>query len=75
MKIRKILSVPFILLIRIYQYTLSPFLGGRCRFVPTCSAYAIEAFQKHNVFKALYLTIRRITRCHPWGGHGYDPVP
>ena len=46
-----------------------------CRFVPTCSEYAIEAIKKHGPFKGLYLAVRRILRCHPWGGSGYDPVP
>lgn len=73
--IKSTLNAPFILLIRIYQYTLSPFIGRQCRFTPTCSNYSIEAFRKHGPIKGIYLTIKRITRCHPWGGHGYDPVP
>ncbi|HEX3009480.1 MAG TPA: membrane protein insertion efficiency factor YidD [Bacteroidales bacterium] len=72
---KKILSYPFIIIVRIYQYTLSPFLGGRCRYTPSCSEYAIEALKKHGVFKGLYLSVKRILSCHPWGGHGYDPVP
>ena len=64
-----------ILLIRLYQITLSPWLGNACRYTPTCSQYAIEALQKHGALKGLYLAVRRILRCHPWGGYGYDPVP
>ena len=61
--------------IRVYRYALSPFMAGRCRFFPTCSAYAEEAIIKHGALKGGYLASRRILRCHPWGGSGYDPVP
>jgi putative membrane protein insertion efficiency factor len=71
----RILSLPFIALIKLYQWILSPLLGPKCRFTPTCSQYAIEALKKHGVFKGLWLTVKRLGRCHPWGGHGYDPVP
>jgi len=71
----RILSLPFIALIKLYQWIVSPMLGPKCRFTPTCSQYAIEALKKHGVFKGLWLTVRRLSRCHPWGGHGYDPVP
>ena len=64
-----------ILLIRFYQKFISPLTPPACRYTPTCSQYAIEALQKHGPFKGLWLAIRRILRCHPWGGHGYDPVP
>ena len=70
-----ILSLPFIALIRIYQLVISPWLGPKCRFTPTCSQYSLEAFKKHGVFRGFWLTIKRISRCHPWGGSGYDPVP
>ena len=73
--ILKILSYPFIALIWIYQKMLSPLIGPKCRFTPTCSHYAMEAFKKHGVFKGLWLSVKRIARCHPWGGSGYDPVP
>ena len=73
--IKKVLIAPFILLIRFYQVCISPLKPPTCRFTPTCSQYALEAFRKHGVFKGFYLTVRRILRCHPWGGHGYDPVP
>ncbi len=72
---KKIVIYPFVLLIRIYQYTISPFFPNSCRFTPTCSQYGIEAFQKYGVFKGFWLTLKRVLRCHPWGGSGYDPVP
>jgi uncharacterized protein len=71
----KVLAFPFIILIRFYQWAISPWLGAQCRFTPTCSHYSLEAFQKYGIFKGLWLTCRRIARCHPWGGRGYDPVP
>ena len=71
----KILSWLLVLPIRFYQICISPLLGPSCRFTPTCSEYARQAILKHGPFKGLYLAIRRILRCHPWGGSGYDPVP
>ena len=71
----QILSFPFVALIKIYQWIISPIIGPKCRFTPTCSTYSLQAFKKYGVFKGLWLTARRIARCHPWGGHGYDPVP
>jgi len=71
----KILSYPFILLIKFYQYVVSPLLGPKCRFTPTCSQYAVEALKKHGLLKGGWLTIKRISRCRPGGGSGYDPVP
>lgn len=62
-------------LIRLYQLFLSPLLGPSCRFTPTCSAYAMEALQQHGVVAGGWLALKRILRCHPWGGMGYDPVP
>ncbi len=73
--ILQILSLPFVALIKLYQWILSPWLGSQCRFTPTCSNYSLQAFKKYGVFKGLWLTVRRIARCHPWGGKGYDPVP
>ncbi|QEC53414.1 membrane protein insertion efficiency factor YidD [Anseongella ginsenosidimutans] len=73
--IKKALNSLLIGFIRAYQLLLSPLLGGSCRFTPTCSQYGIEAIRKHGPFKGLWLTIKRIGRCHPWGGHGEDPVP
>jgi putative membrane protein insertion efficiency factor len=74
-KLLKILSYPFILLIKLYQYGISPLLGPKCRFTPTCSQYALEAFKKYGLFKGMWLAVRRISKCHPGGGSGYDPVP
>lgn len=65
----------FILPIRFYQLCISPMLPAACRFTPTCSQYAVEAIMKHGIIKGSYLAVRRILRCHPWGGSGYDPVP
>ncbi|MDD5586701.1 MAG: membrane protein insertion efficiency factor YidD [Alphaproteobacteria bacterium] len=62
-------------LIWLYRHSLSYFLGSRCRFTPTCSAYADEALSRHGPFKGSWLALRRLGRCHPWGGQGYDPVP
>lgn len=65
----------FIALVKIYQYTLSPLLPRSCRYEPSCSQYAVEAFQKHGPFRGFWLALKRVSRCHPWGGHGHDPVP
>ena len=65
----------FLLLVRAYQLLLSPMLGASCRYTPTCSQYAIEAIRKYGPFRGGWLAIKRIGRCHPWGGHGHDPVP
>ncbi len=62
-------------LIRLYQWTLSPFVGRSCRFQPTCSRYFAEALRVHGLFRGFALGVRRLGRCHPLGGHGYDPVP
>jgi len=65
----------FIAIIRFYQLVISPILPSACRYTPTCSAYGIEALKKHGAIKGSVLTIKRIMRCNPWGGHGEDPVP
>ena len=77
---RRVLSflarIPRLLLIGVvrgYQLILSPHIGGACRFQPTCSEYAIEAFRRYGAVRGLVLTVYRLARCHPWGGHGYDP--
>jgi len=73
--VRKVCVFPFIVLIKIYQTCISPFTPAACRYTPTCSQYALEAFRKYGPFKGFFLTFKRIMRCHPWGGSGYDPVP
>lgn len=72
---KKLLSQPLIWLIKFYQKFISPLCPGVCRYRPTCSQYMIEAIQIHGIFKGGWLGIKRICRCHPWGGNGYDPVP
>nr|WP_299799739.1 membrane protein insertion efficiency factor YidD [Carboxylicivirga sp. M1479] len=61
--------------VKLYQWFISPFLGASCRYTPSCSQYTVEALKKHGPFKGLYLSIKRILSCNPWGGHGHDPVP
>jgi len=72
---KKIATYPFILLIRFYQAAISPYTPAACRYSPTCSSYSLEALQVHGLFKGSWLAIKRIGKCHPWGGSGYDPVP
>jgi putative membrane protein insertion efficiency factor len=72
---KKIIIAVLTTSIKIYQLLLSPLLGpNKCRYTPTCSEYAHESLQKHGITKGLWLSIKRIARCAPWGGHGYDPV-
>ena len=66
-----LLSLP----VHFYRMCISPMLPPSCRFTPTCSQYALEALRKHGALRGSWLTIRRLLRCHPWGGSGYDPVP
>ena len=61
-------------LIKLYQFTISPLLGTNCRFIPSCSNYAIQAIEEKGVFKGIYFSLRRVLKCHPFGGSGYDPV-
>jgi len=61
--------------VRTYRLLASPWVGHGCRFQPTCSAFALEALERHGAWRGTWLLLRRIGRCHPWGGHGYDPVP
>lgn len=74
-QVRVILSLPFIFLIKLYQWVISPVLGPKCRYTPSCSEYALEALRKYGPLKGGWLALKRLSRCHPWGGHGYDPVP
>lgn len=69
------LSLPLIGLVKFYRYCVSPMFPASCRFTPTCSEYALEALRRHGPLKGSWLTIKRVSRCHPWGGSGYDPVP
>ena len=62
-------------LLRTYQYAISPFLGRRCRYYPSCSEYAVEAVEKYGAIKGGWLGVKRVCRCHPWHPGGYDPVP
>ena len=64
----------FINLIKLYQFTISPLLGTNCRFVPSCSNYAIQSIEEKGLVKGVYFSLRRILKCHPFGGSGYDPV-
>ena len=73
--ISKIFSALIIGLVKIYQYTISPYLMPSCRYTPSCSVYMTEAVKKHGPMKGGFLGVKRILRCHPWGGHGHDPVP
>ena len=73
--LRKILSFPLIFLVRFYRVCISPLKPPTCRFTPTCSTYALQALRKYGPFKGGWLAVKRILRCHPWGGSGYDPVP
>ena len=63
------------LIVKAYQVVVSPFLGANCRYNPTCSAYALEALKKFGILKGGLLSIKRVAKCHPWGGSGDDPVP
>lgn len=73
--IKTVIHWIFILPIKLYQWFISPIFPSSCRYQPTCSNYAIEAIKKRGIFVGLYLGIKRILSCHPWGGSGYDPVP
>lgn len=73
--LKKVASQPLIILVRFYQVCISPLKPPSCRFMPTCSEYALQALKKYGPFKGTYLAVRRILRCHPFGGSGYDPVP
>ncbi len=73
--ILKILALPFIILVKVYQIFISPLFPSSCRYTPTCSHYTIEALSKHGLLKGGWLSIKRIGSCNPWGGSGDDPVP
>jgi len=71
----RLLSVIFKGLIMLYRGAISPLFSPRCRYTPSCSEYGIQAIDKYGPFKGLWLTAKRLSTCHPWGGHGHDPVP
>ena len=72
---KKVFSFLLLAVIYIYQNFISPFLTARCRYTPTCSQYSKESIKKHGPYKGFILTFKRIIKCHPWGGSGYDPIP
>jgi len=71
----KILIYPLIFIIKIYQFIVSPLIGQNCRYLPTCSEYAIESLKLHGLLRGSFFAIRRVLKCHPFGGHGFDPIP
>ena len=75
MNFNMIKILPFILVIKLYQWIISPILKTNCRYLPTCSEYAVLSLKEYGIIKGLYLAFKRIFSCHPYGGEGYDPVP
>ena len=73
--INKIVIFPVIAFIKLYQLFISPIIGQNCRYLPTCSEYTIESLKHFGIIKGTFLSFKRICRCHPLGGHGYDPIP
>ena len=73
--VNKIIIFPVLIIIKVYQLTLSPIFGRNCRFLPTCSEYAIESLKSYGLIKGIILSVKRIGKCHPLGSHGYDPIP
>lgn len=73
--VKRAAVAPLLLLIWFYRNCISPFTPAACRYTPTCSQYCMEALRKYGLFKGGYLGLKRLLRCHPWGGSGYDPVP
>ncbi|MGE0666113.1 MAG: membrane protein insertion efficiency factor YidD [Sphingomonadales bacterium] len=72
---RTALAAMLALPVRFYRYFISPLLPPSCRYTPTCSEYALQALAAHGPFRGTWLALRRLARCHPWGGHGHDPIP
>ena len=73
--LKKIFVFPLVIIIKLYQFIISPLTPPSCRYSPTCSKYALEALKKFGIIKGINLTFKRIIKCHPWGGSGYDPIP
>jgi len=74
-QVKKIIGAVLLAIVKFYQLAISPLLPPSCRYTPTCSSYAITAIKKHGPFKGFWLSVKRIARCNPFGGHGHDPVP
>ena len=72
---KKVIIFPFLAIIRFYQNFISPLIPSTCRYTPTCSEYAKQSLVKHGLIKGSFISIKRIIKCNPWGGNGYDPVP
>lgn len=72
---KRLFAFPLLAAVKLYQWCISPLLPPSCRYTPTCSQYAVEALRKYGALKGGWLTLKRLLRCHPWGGSGYDPVP
>ena len=73
--INRIVIFPLILFIKVYQLFISPIIGQNCRYLPTCSEYTAGCLKKYGIIKGAFLSLKRISKCHPWGNYGYDPVP
>ena len=73
--LNKVIIFPLLIIIKAYQVIISPILGNNCRFLPTCSEYAVESLKAYGLIKGVFLTVKRIGKCHPWGSHGHDPLP
>lgn len=72
---KRLSALPLVALVQFYRYCISPFTSASCRYTPTCSQYALEALRRYGPLKGSRLALKRLLRCHPWGGSGYDPVP
>ena len=73
--LKKIFVFPLVIIIKLYQFVISPLTPSSCRYSPTCSQYSLEALKKYGIIKGVSLTFKRLIKCHPWGGSGYDPIP
>ena len=73
--INRIVTLPIIVFVKFYQLFLSPIIGQNCRYLPTCSEYALECLKQFGLIKGIFLSFKRVSKCHPWGSHGYDPIP
>tara|TARA_Y100001970_G_C13723336_1_gene597771 strand:- start:292 stop:537 length:246 start_codon:yes stop_codon:yes gene_type:complete len=73
--INRIIILPLIFFIRFYQLFISPIIGQNCRYLPTCSEYTVGCLKNFGLIKGIFLSLKRISKCHPWGSHGHDPIP